>query len=176
MNSVKPYQNQIPSIGKRVYIENSARVIGDVVLGDDCSVWPMAVIRGDMHKIRIGHKTNIQDGCVLHITHASERTNPNGYPLIIGDQVTIGHGAILHGCTVHHLSLIGIQAVVLDGAVIESYVMVGAKCLVPPGRVLESGFLYTGVPAVKKRPLTQAELAYFSYSADNYVQLKDNYL
>jgi carbonic anhydrase/acetyltransferase-like protein (isoleucine patch superfamily) len=176
MSAIKPYKNHIPSIGERVYIEDSARVIGDVVLGDDCSVWPMAVIRGDMHKIRIGYKTNIQDGCVLHITHASERTNPNGYPLIIGNQVTVGHGAILHGCTVHDLSLIGIQAVVLDGAVIEPYVMVGAKCLVPPGRVLESGFLYIGAPAVKKRPLTQAELEYFAYSAENYVQLKDNYL
>ena len=156
-------------------IDPQSFVLGDVVLGGDVSVWPGAVIRGDMHRIRVGARTSVQDGAVLHITHASDY-NPEGYPLTIGDDVTIGHQACLHGCTVGNQVLIGIGACVLDGAVIEDQVVVAAGALVPPGKTLASGYLYVGSPAKPARPLTDSEKSYFTYSAGNYVRLKDEYL
>lgn len=174
-DSLRPYRNQRPVLGRSVYIDPAAVVIGDVVLGDDCSVWPGAVIRGDMHRIRIGERTSVQDNAVLHITHASD-FNPGGWPLTIGDDVTIGHGACLHGCTVGSRVLIGIGATVLDGAIVEDEVVIGAGCLVPPGKRLESGFLYVGSPCKQARPLKDSERRFFSYSAQNYVKLKDEYL
>jgi len=158
-----------------VFIDPSALVIGDVTLGDDCSVWPLTVIRGDMHSIRIGSRTNIQDGSVLHITHASDY-NPGGYPLNIGDDVTIGHKAIVHGCTLGNRILVGMGATVMDGAVVEDEIIVGAGCLVPPNRHLESGHLYVGSPARKARPLSQQELTFFPYIAANYVKLKEQHI
>lgn len=166
---------QQPDLGERVYIDCAARVIGDVRLGDDCSVWPMAVIRGDMHRIRIGNRTSIQDGSILHITHASD-FNPDGWPLTIGDQVTIGHRAVLHGCTVHDRVLVGNGAIIMDGAVIETEVIIGAGCMVPPGKRLESGYVYAGNPAKPLRPLKESERAFFVYTSDNYVKLKNQYL
>ncbi|MFK0573229.1 gamma carbonic anhydrase family protein [Endozoicomonas sp.] len=144
-------------------------------MGDDSSVWPTTVIRGDMHSITIGARTSIQDGSVLHITHASDY-NPNGYPLVIGDDVTIGHKAVLHGCTIKNRCLIGIGAIILDGAVVEEEVIVAAGCLVPPGKRLESGFVYKGNPATKTREISEKERSFFKYSADNYVKLKNRYL
>lgn len=173
---LRPYRHQLPRLGKRVYIDEGAIVIGDVEIGDDSGIWPMVVIRGDMHRIRIGKRTNIQDGSILHITHAGEKTNPEGFPLTIGDNVTVGHGVILHGCTLQDDCLIGMGSVILDGATVESQVMIGAHSLVPPGRTLESGYLYIGSPVIKKRPLTPEELAFLPYSADLYVRLKDDYL
>ncbi|MCX2801665.1 gamma carbonic anhydrase family protein [Microbulbifer thermotolerans] len=164
-----------PRLGQGVYIDPQSAVIGDVTLGDDSSVWPMAVVRGDMHRIRIGARTSVQDGAVLHITHAGP-FNPEGWPLTIGDDVTIGHKACLHGCTVGNRVLIGIGAIVLDGAVIEDEVVLAAGALVPPGKTLESGFLYVGSPAKPARQLTDKEKAFFRYSADNYVKLKNQYL
>ncbi len=171
----KTHLQLTPVLGKRVYIHDSASIIGDVHIGDDSSVWPMAVIRGDMNAIRIGARTSIQDGSILHITHKSS-DNPDGYPLIIGDDVIVGHKAVLHGCTIYNRSLIGIGAIILDGAIIEEEVIVAAGCLVPPGKRLASGFVYKGNPAIQARPLTDKEKAYFLYSSGNYVKLKDQYI
>jgi len=174
-DSLRPFKNQRPVLGHNVYVDPAAVVIGDVVLGDDCSVWPGAIVRGDMHHIRIGARTSVQDNAVLHITHASDY-NPGGWPLTIGDDVTIGHKACLHGCTVGNRVLIGIGATVLDGAVIEDEVIVGAGSLVPPGKRLESGFLYVGSPCKQARPLKDSERQFFLYSAQNYLKLKNEYL
>ncbi len=172
MPAIRPYQNKSPSLGERVFIDPSSVVLGDVVLGDDCSVWPMTTIRGDMHRIRIGDRCSIQDGSVLHITHAGP-FNPDGFPLIIGDDVTIGHKALLHGCTIKDRVLIGMGAIVMDGAIIESDVILGAGSIVSPGKVLKSGYLYRGSPAREARPLTEKEMSFFTYTAANYVRLKD---
>jgi len=164
-----------PLLGQRVYVDPAATVIGDVHLGDDASVWPGAVIRGDMHSIRIGARSNVQDNAVLHITHASE-FNPGGWPLSIGDDVVIGHRTVLHGCTIGNRILIGNGAIVNDGAVIEDEVIVGAGCMVPPGKTLASGFVYVGNPCKAMRALSESEKSFFTYSPANYVKLKDQYL
>lgn len=173
--SIRIYNKTLPQCGSRVFVDPSAVVIGDVHLGDDCSVWPQAVIRGDMHHIRIGARSSVQDGCVLHITHAST-FNPEGYPLIIGDDVTIGHQVLLHGCTIGSRVLLGMGSLVMDGARIDDEVVLGAGSLVPPGKHLLSGYLYMGRPAQQVRALTEQEVSFFTYSASNYVRLKDNYL
>ncbi|WP_448215127.1 gamma carbonic anhydrase family protein [Endozoicomonas sp. 2B-B] len=173
--SIRTFRGHTPTLGDRVFIDETALILGDVEIGEDSSVWPMAVVRGDMHRIRIGSRTSIQDGSVLHITHASA-FNPDGYPLIIGDEVTVGHKVTLHGCTIHNRCLIGIGAVVMDGVVVEEEVIVAAGSLVPPRKRLESGFVYKGNPAQKARPITEKEKALFSYGADNYVKLKNEYL
>ena len=170
--AIRSYQGLSPQLGARVFVDPSAVVLGDVTLGDDSSVWPMAVIRGDMQRIRIGARTSVQDGCVLHITHAGP-FNPDGYPLLIGDEVTIAHNVTLHGCTVGHRVLIGMGSIVMDGAVLEDEVILGAGSLVPPGRTLASGYLYVGSPAQQVRPLNEQEKTFFSYSAGNYEKLKD---
>ena len=173
--AIRSFNNNMPVLGARVYIDDSAVIIGDVTILDDSSVWPGAVIRGDMNRIRIGARTSIQDGAVLHITHASEY-NPAGFALTIGDEVTVGHKAVLHGCTIHSRSLIGIGSVILDGAVVEEEVVVAAGSLVPPGKRLERGFLYKGNPVSKARALTEKERQFFAYTAQNYVGLKNQYL
>lgn len=170
-----PFRGHTPKVGERVMIDPMAFVLGEVTLGDDVSVWPGAILRGDMHRISVGARTSVQDGAVLHITHASEY-NPAGHPLEIGEDVTIGHQACLHGCTIGNRVLIGIGSTILDGAVIEDEVIVGAGSLVPPGKRLVSGYLYVGAPAKQARPLSDAERSFFSYSANNYVTLKDVYL
>lgn len=173
--SMLEFRGHTPSLGKAVMIDPQSLVLGDVVLGDDVSVWPGAVVRGDMHRIRIGARTSVQDGAVLHITHASDY-NPDGYPLTIGDDVTIGHQACLHGCTLGSRILVGIGATVLDGAVVEDEVVIGAGTLVPPGKTLKSGYLYMGAPAKPARELSEKERSFFRYTAANYVKLKDDYL
>ncbi|QFU74179.1 gamma carbonic anhydrase family protein [Halioglobus maricola] len=173
--SLRSFQGTRPSVGERVLIDPSAVVLGDVELADDVSVWPQVAIRGDMHRIRIGPRTSVQDGCVLHITHAGP-FNPDGWPLIIGADVTIGHNATLHGCTVGDRVLIGMGATVMDGAVIENDVVIAAGALVTPGKRLRSGYLYAGSPAREKRPLSEGEMSYFNYSANNYVRLKDQHI
>ncbi|WP_027329835.1 gamma carbonic anhydrase family protein [Marinimicrobium agarilyticum] len=172
---LRAYQGYTPQLGERVYVDPAAVVIGDVSLGADSSVWPCAVIRGDMHHIRIGERTSIQDNTVLHITHAGPY-NPDGYPVTIGNDVTVGHSATLHGCTIGDRVLVGIGSTVLDGAVVEDDVIIGAGTLVPPGKRLESGYLYVGSPCKPARPLKDNEREFFRYSANNYVKLKDTYL
>lgn len=173
--SIRSHKGIFPSLGERVYIDPAATVIGDVTLGDDVSVWPGAVIRGDMHKISIGNRSNVQDNAVLHITHASD-FNPGGWPLTIGDDVIIGHRAILHGCTLKNRILVGNGAIVNDGAIINEEVILGAGCMVPPGKTLESGYVYVGNPCKKLRPVSDRERSFFTYSPANYVKLKDQYL
>lgn len=173
--SMLAFRGHTPSLGKAVMIDPQSLVLGDVVLGDDVSVWPGAVVRGDMHRIRVGARTSVQDGAVLHITHASDY-NPDGYPLTIGEDVTIGHQACLHGCTLGNRILVGIGATVLDGAVVEDEVIIGAGTLVPPGKTLTSGYLYMGSPAKPARELSEKERSFFRYTAGNYVKLKDDYL
>jgi len=173
--AIRPYLAHLPKIGNRTYVDDAAVIIGQVSIGEDCSIWPFASIRGDMLHITIGERTSVQDGCVLHITHAGE-FNPHGFALRIGSDVTIGHKAILHGCTIHDTCLIGMGSIVMDGALIESEVILGAGSLVGPGKICESGYLWVGSPAVKKRALTLDEIAFIRYSAKNYVKLKNNYL
>jgi carbonic anhydrase/acetyltransferase-like protein (isoleucine patch superfamily) len=172
---MKAFRGHTPTLGARVWIDDSAVVIGDVEIGDDSSVWPLVAIRGDMHRIRIGARTSIQDNSCLHITHASE-FKPEGHPLTIGDDVTVGHMSMLHGCTIGSQVVIGMGTTILDGAIIEDQVVIGAGSLVPPGKRLESGFLYMGSPAKAVRPLKESEFAFFKYSGLNYVKLKDEYL
>jgi carbonic anhydrase/acetyltransferase-like protein (isoleucine patch superfamily) len=171
-SNVRSYGGHSPTIGARVLIDPSAVVIGDVALGDDTSVWPQVAIRGDMHWIRVGARTSVQDGCVLHITHAGP-FNPAGWPLLIGSDVTIGHRATLHGCTVGDRVLVGMGATIMDGALVEDDVVIAAGALVTPGKRLRSGLLYAGSPAREVRALSEKEMAYFCYSAANYVKLKD---
>ena len=173
--AIRTYQGMTPQLAERVFIDASAVVIGDVQLGTDSSVWPLTVIRADMQHIRIGARTSVQDGCVLHITHAGP-FNPDGYPLIIGDEVTVGHKVTLHGCTLGNRILVGMGSIVMDGAVVEDEVIIGAGSLVPPGKRLESGYLYVGSPVKQARPLTDKERNFFSYTAGNYVKLKDLHL
>ena len=173
--NIRTYKGIAPQLGERVLVDPSAVVIGDVQLGDNVSVWPTAVIRGDVHRIRVGAGTSVQDGSVLHVTHAGPY-NPEGFPLIIGSEVTIGHQAMLHGCTIGDRVLVGMGVMVMDGAVVESDVVIGAGSLVAPGKRLQSGYLYMGRPAKQVRALTEAEMSFFSYSANNYIKLKDQHL
>ena len=175
IKNIRPYKNIKPIFGKKVYVDDAAIIIGNVTLGDDVSVWPGAVIRGDMHEIRIGCRTNIQDNAVLHITHASS-FNPEGWPLIIGEDVVVGHGAILHGCSLGNRILVGNGVIINDGAVVQNEVLIGAGTVVPPGKILESGNLYVGSPSRILRKITKKEKDFFVYSPANYVGLKNEYL
>lgn len=173
--ALRPFKQMTPQSGKRVMVDASSVVIGDVILGDDVSIWPLVAIRGDVNKVEIGARSNIQDGSVLHVTHKSA-SNPAGYPLIIGEEVTVGHKAMLHGCTIGSRVLVGMGTIVLDGVFIEDDVMIGAGSLVPPGKRLESGYLYLGSPVKQVRPLTEQEIEGLRYSANNYVSWKNAYL
>lgn len=175
MTRIRSHKGDHPELGERVWIDPTATVIGDVVLGDDCSVWPMTAIRGDMHRIRIGNRCSIQDGSVCHITHAGPY-NPDGFPLTVGDDVTVGHKALLHGCTIGSRVLVGMGSIIMDGAVVEDEVIIAAGTLVPPGKTLESGYLYRGSPVRQGRPITDEERAFFPYTAGHYVTLKDEFL
>ncbi|HEY9202063.1 MAG TPA: gamma carbonic anhydrase family protein [Gammaproteobacteria bacterium] len=175
MNNIRPFKNIMPEIASSCYVDAAACVIGDVVIGDDSSVWPMVAIRGDVNSIRIGARTNIQDGSVLHVTHKGP-LSPQGNALSIGSDVTIGHGAVIHACSIEDECLIGMGSVVLDGAVIEKGAMVGAGSVVSPGKVLAGGYLYLGSPARQVRELSQQEKDFLQYSAAHYVKLKNEYM
>jgi len=175
MSALRSYKDTRPVIGERVYIDQSSVLVGDIKIGDDSSIWPLVAARGDVNHIHIGKRTNVQDGSVLHVTHKNQE-NPDGYPLIIGNDVTVGHKVMLHGCIIKDRVLVGMGAIVLDGAVIEEDVMIGAGSLVPPGKTLESGYLYVGSPVKQVRPLNDKERAFLQKSADNYVQNKEDYL
>lgn len=173
--SVRTFEGHTPTLGQAVFIDPSAVVVGDVTIGDHSSIWPNTTVRGDMHRIRIGARSSIQDNSILHITHAGP-FNPDGYPLTIGDDVTVAHSVTLHGCSIGNRVLVGMGCIVMDGAVIEDEVVLGANSLVPPGKRLTSGKLYVGSPAKPVRDLTAKELEYFSYSANNYAKLKDRHI
>ncbi|GAB54017.1 MULTISPECIES: gamma carbonic anhydrase family protein [Enterobacteriaceae] len=172
---LRPYKDTFPELGQRVMVDASSVVVGDVRIADDVGIWPLVAMRGDVHFIEIGARTNIQDGSVLHVTHKSSY-NPEGNPLVIGEDVTVGHKVMLHGCTIGNRVLVGMGSIVLDGAVIEDDVMIGAGSLIPPNKRLASGYLYLGSPVKQIRPLTEAEIEGLLYSANNYVQWKDDYL
>lgn len=169
------YLSAYPSLADGIYLHASAQVIGDVHLADDVSIWCNTVLRGDVNRIVVGRGSNIQDFAMCHVSHKTE-AKPLGSPLQIGDYVTIGHAAILHGCTIGNECLIGMGSIVMDDAVIGNQVMVGAGSLVPPGKTLASGYLYVGRPVEQIRPLTAAEIAYLRYSAEHYIRVKNNYL
>ncbi|MAB62210.1 MAG: gamma carbonic anhydrase family protein [Pseudoalteromonas sp.] len=173
--TIRSYKGITPTYDNSVYIDKSSVLVGDITLGKDSSVWPLVAARGDVNYIRIGERTNIQDGSVLHLTRAS-KSNPDGYPLIIGDDVTVGHKVMLHGCQLGNRILVGMGAIVMDNAIVEDDVIIGGGSLVPPNKRLESGYLYVGSPVKQARPLTEQERAFLKISADNYVQLKDEYL
>jgi len=173
--SIRIFDNKQPTLGKRVFVDESAVVIGEVTLADDVSIWPHASVRGDVHSISIGKSTNIQDGSVLHVSHDSEYT-PGGFKLSIGEGVTVGHRAILHGCEIGHYCLVGMGAIVMDGATLADKVLLGAGSLVMQNMQLQGEYLWAGSPVRKIRPLTEPELEYLEYSAQHYVRLKDKYL
>jgi len=173
--SIRSYLGIAPRIAAGVYVDPAAVVIGDVEIGEDASIWPCAVARGDVHHVRIGARTNVQDGAVLHVTHAGEYTN-EGFPLLIGDDVTIGHGAVVHACTVEDTCLIGMHATILDGARIRRHSLVGAGAVVSPGKVVGEGELWLGNPARCVRRLSAEEIERLHYSAQHYVRLKNRYL
>lgn len=175
MKNIRSFGQHTPLLGNRVFIDSMAVVTGDVTLGDDASVWPMVSIRGDLLPIKIGDRSNIQDGSVLHTSHDSKYF-PGGATLTIGNDVTVGHAVVLHGCTIKDKVLIGMGAIVLDRAIINSNVIIGAGTLVPPNKELESGYLYVGSPAKKSRLLTASEIEFLSYSALSYVKNKNLHL
>lgn len=166
--TIRAYLNHVPQLGERVYVDEAAVVIGKVNLADEVSIWCGAVVRGDVNTIQIGKRSNVQDGSVLHVTGGSAN-HPAGSPLIIGEDVTIGHHVTLHGCIIGNRVLVGMGAIVLDDVVIEDDVMIGAGSLVPPRKRLQSGLMYMGSPAKAVRELTEAEKAFLRQSAQNYV-------
>jgi carbonic anhydrase/acetyltransferase-like protein (isoleucine patch superfamily) len=176
MNNLRPFRNVVPSLAARVYIDPAATVIGDVVLGDDVSIWPGTVLRGDVNFIRVGARSNLQDGTIVHVTHDGPFNPPGGFATSIGEDVTIGHGAIIHACVIEDACLIGMGATVLDGAVVKKNAFVGAGALIAPGKVVGSGELWLGNPARCARRLSDKEIEQLYYSAQHYVRLKDQYL
>ena len=166
--TIRAYLNHMPQLGERVYVDEAAVVIGKVNLADEVSIWCGAVVRGDVNTIQIGKRSNVQDGSVLHVTGGSAN-HPAGSPLIIGEDVTIGHHVTLHGCIIGNRVLVGMGAIVLDDVVIEDEVIIGAGSLVPPRKRLQSGLMYMGSPAKAVRELTEAEKAFLRQSAQNYV-------
>jgi carbonic anhydrase/acetyltransferase-like protein (isoleucine patch superfamily) len=166
---IRTFQGIKPTIPASCFVEDTGIIIGDVVMGEECSVWFHAVIRGDVHRIRIGNRTNVQDLCMLHVTHDT-------HPLIIGDEVTIGHNVVLHGCTIKDRVLIGMGAIIMDGAVIGEDSVVGAGALVTEGTVVPPKSLILGSPGRVKRPVSEKELDWIKESADNYVTYAKQYM
>jgi carbonic anhydrase/acetyltransferase-like protein (isoleucine patch superfamily) len=172
---IRRYRGIAPQLAAGVYVDASAQVIGDVQLGQDVSIWPCAVVRGDVNRIRIGDRSNVQDGAVLHVTHDGPYS-PGGADLQIGEDVTVGHKATLHACRIGNRCLIGMGAVILDKAVLADECFIAAGAVVPPGKQLKGGWLYRGSPAQPARELSADELAFLKYSAEHYIRLKNHYL
>jgi carbonic anhydrase/acetyltransferase-like protein (isoleucine patch superfamily) len=166
MPVILPVKGKSPSWGNECFIAPNATIVGDVILGDNCSVWFNAVIRGDVNYIKIGNNSNIQDGAVIHCTYNGAATN-------IGNYVSIGHNALVHGCTLQDHSLVGMGAIVMDNCVVEEYVIIGAGSVVLENTRCESGFLYAGTPAKKIKPLTDEQRALLDKLPDNYVMYSD---
>ncbi len=173
--TLRRHQNFMPQLGPRVFVDKMALVLGQVDLGDDVSIWPFVVARGDVNRIVIGARSNIQDNSVLHVTHDGKYT-PGGAPLLIGSDVTVGHGAILHACTIEDACLIGMGAVVLDRAHVGKHSLIAAGSVLSPGKIVEPGSMWRGNPARFVRKLSDVEIESLYYSARNYVKLKDDYL
>jgi carbonic anhydrase/acetyltransferase-like protein (isoleucine patch superfamily) len=173
--SLRRYKAHSPQLGARCYVDPLALVLGQVSLADDVSIWPFVAARGDVNRISIGARTNIQDNSVLHVTHDGPYT-PGGVPLLIGADVTVGHGAILHACTIEDACLIGMGAVVLDRALIGKHCMLAAGSVLAPGKVMEPGTLWMGNPARFVRVMSEREIEMLYYSAANYVKLKEEFL
>ena len=165
---LRPYRGTLPRVHPTAYIDDSAQVIGDVEIGEESSVWMAVVIRGDVHRIRIGSRTNVQDGTVVHVMK-------DAHPTIVGDNVTIGHGAIVHGCTIEDQCLIGMGAVLLNGARVGTQSIVAAGTLVVEGAAIPPRSLVMGSPGKVKRLLTHAEIAEIQKYADRYVQYRLDY-
>lgn len=169
MALIKPYKGIFPNIHPTVYLSENVVIVGDVFIDEDSSVWYGTVIRGDVNYIRIGKRTNIQDNCVVHVTH-------HIHPTLIGDDVTVGHGVILHGCILRNRILVGMGAVVMDGVEVEDYVLIGAGALLTPGKKIPSGVLVAGVPAKIIRDLKLEEIKLIEESSKNYVAYKNSYM
>lgn len=172
--TIRNFEDKQPDIHPTTFIDKTALILGDVRIGENCSIWPLTVVRGDVNTIQIGNNTNIQDNSVLHVTHDGPY-NPGGYDLKVGNNVTVGHRVILHGCHIGDSCLIGMGATIMDGAIIESHNLIGAGSLVTPNKKLESGYLWIGSPIRKVRKLTKDERESIEYSALNYVSLKKRY-
>lgn len=172
--AIRDFENILPDLHPDAYVDETALVIGDVTIGKDSSIWPFTVLRGDVNQIRIGASTNIQDNSVLHVSHDGPY-NPGGFALDIGDNVTVGHRVILHGCTIHNDCLVGMGCTIMDGVIVHPYTIIGAGSLVTPGKELEGGFLWLGSPARKVRKLTDEERESIAYSAQHYVKLKNRH-
>ncbi|MHA7833981.1 MAG: gamma carbonic anhydrase family protein [Algiphilus sp.] len=168
---IRDFEGYRPQLGEGAWVDPQALVLGQVQLGADVSIWPMAVVRGDVNHITIGARSNIQDNSTLHVTHDGPYT-PGGVPMFIGEDVTVGHGVTLHACTIGDRCLIGMGALVLDQAVLEDEVFLAAGSLVPPGKRLASGWLYRGSPAQPVRAISETERESLRYSAEHYVRLK----
>lgn len=175
MNNIRPFKDKLPKLADSSYVDSMAVITGDIELAENVSIWPFVVARGDVNYIRIGKNSNVQDGSVLHVSRKSA-VNPDGYPLIIGEDVSVGHKCTLHGCVIGNRVLVGIGAIILDGAIVEDDVFIAAGTLVPPRKKLESGYLYMGNPAKKARPLKDSERSYLNKTASKYVELKNDYL
>lgn len=173
--TIRSYKGIYPTVADNTYIDDSSVLVGDITIGSNSSIWPLVAARGDVNYMVIGKNTNIQDGTILHVTRRST-TNPDGFPLIIGDDVTIGHQCMLHGCILGNRILVGMGAIIMDGAIVGDDVFIGAGALVPPNKTLKPGFLYVGQPCKQARPLNEGEIAFLKTSAENYVLLKDDYL
>lgn len=174
MKNIRTFEDFMPKIDATAFVDDSAVVIGNVSIGEDSSVWPCCSVRGDIHSIVIGERTNIQDGSILHVTHDSEYA-PGGFQLTVGNDVTVGHNVVLHACTIEDLCLIGMGSVVLDGSFVQAGAMVGAGSLVPPNKVLEGGYMWLGSPVKRVRELTDKEKTFLKYSAQQYVKLKNRH-
>jgi carbonic anhydrase/acetyltransferase-like protein (isoleucine patch superfamily) len=173
--NIRTYREWTPAIGRGAWIDPAATVIGRVAIGEDASIWPGAVVRGDVNFISIGARTSIQDGSVLHVA-SSRLAGGDGIPLLIGEECTVGHAVILHACTIGRRCLVGMGAIVMDGAVVGDEVIIGAGALVPAGKVVPPRTLWVGSPARQVRALEAQEIAKLADSAAHYVSLKDDYL
>lgn len=173
--NIRVHQGVRPRIAESAYIDAMALVIGDVEIGEDASLWPTTVARGDVNFIRIGARSNIQDATIMHVAHDGP-FSPGGFPLIIGDDVTIGHRAIVHACQIGDACLIGMGAIIMDGAVVGKNSIVGAGALVAPGKKVGEGELWLGSPARRVRALSDEEIEHNLYSAAQYVTLKNRHL
>jgi len=172
---IRVFNGKYPIIANTTFVDSTASICGDVTLKDHVSVWPNVSIRGDLLPIVIAENSNIQDNSVIHTTQFFDQPE-KGYDVVIGKSVTVGHGAIIHGCHIGDRVLVGMGAIVLDGVVIESDVMLGAGSIVSPGKTLQSGFLYLGSPARVVRPLTQQEKTYIANNALSYKAIKDQHI